>query len=384
MPSKQSLPGMVRRFLRERRPDRGDPEDRRDTDSDRVIDDLFNRLVIDAVGRGADANRIGAALEQATQAAANVLAEQLQADASRMLREHRDFRRGFERRLQQRWGPALDRYEMVRVCCLEAGENFHKGYVQQNNGSDLRHHALTLLHARACLVASEVQSLLSSGHAAGAQTRWRTMYELAVIAFALGSNDPEISERFLLHRLVERYKDATVYQQYCEALGYERFSHEEMAEFQRHHDEVVARFGPPFKNDWGWATPLFPTNPPATLAKLAQMVGLDHFKPWFRLSSHGIHSGATGAMHIRDFYGRGDVMLAGASNGGLADPGNGALICLFQVTSALLIHGGTGGPKAHDLLTLKAIARLLGQAEVTFFEIHRTLEAQEAAIRGGE
>ncbi len=160
-------------------------------------------------------------------------------------------------------------------------------------------------------------------------------------------------------------------------------SDEQMAEFQQQHDEVVARFGPPFKNDWRWAAPLFPANPPATLAKLAQLVGLDHLKPWFRLSSHGIHSGATGAMHVRDFYGRGDVMLAGPSNGGLADPGNGGLICLFQVTSALLIYAGTGGPKAHDLLTLKAISRLLDRAQATFLEIHQALEAQEAAVRAG-
>jgi hypothetical protein len=72
---------MVPRFLRRRRPDRSDPRDRCDTDSDRVIDDLFNRLVVDAVERGIDADRIAAALDHATQAAANVLAEQLQADA---------------------------------------------------------------------------------------------------------------------------------------------------------------------------------------------------------------------------------------------------------------------------------------------------------------
>src|SRR5712691_12402484 len=97
------------------------------------------------------------------------------------------------------------------------------------------------------------------------------------------------------------------------------------------------------------------------------------------VSSHGIHSGATGAMHVRDFYGRGDVMLAGPSNGGLADPGNGGLICLFQVTSALLIYGGTRGPKAHDLLTLKGISRLLDRAQANRKEIHQDLKAQSTA-----
>ena len=51
-------------------------------------------------------------------------------------------------------------------------------------------------------------------------------------------------------------------------------------------------------------------------------------------------------------------MLAGPSNAGLADPGNGTLISLHQVTVALLIHGGSSGPQAQDLLTLKAISKV--------------------------
>jgi Family of unknown function (DUF5677) len=227
-----------------------------------------------------------------------------------------------------------------------------------------------------------VQGLLRSGHAVGAQARWRTLHELAVIAFVLGSHDPEISERFLLHRHVERCKDARQYQQYCAALGYEPFGDAEMEEIRQHRDEVVARYGTPYKYPWGWAAPLLPADQRADFRALEEIAGLEHFRPWFSLSSHGIHSGATGTLHIRDFYGRGDVMVAGPSNAGLADPGNGALISLHQVTTALLLHGGTHGPQPQDLLTLKAIANLLDQAQRTFLEIHHSLEAEEAAIRG--
>jgi hypothetical protein len=319
-----------------------------DSDPGQPITDLFERLVAEAAQRGADGDRIAAALDQATQAAADVLAERLRAGAPRMLREHRKVRRAFERRLHQRWGPALDLYESVRVCCLEAGEDFARRYGQQVDGLDSKLAALTLLHARACLVASEVQSLLSSGHAAGAQARWRTLHEVAVIAFVLGDGDHDLSERFLRHREVERHKDALHYQQYCQALGYPPFSDEQMAEIQHHRDEVVARYGTPYKNDWGWAAPVLPANQQPNFRALEEAVGLQHFRPWFRLSSHGIHSGATGAIHIRDFYGRGTAMLAGPSNAGLADPGNGALISLHQVTVALLVHGGPNGPQAQD------------------------------------
>ena len=194
-----------------------------------------------------------------------------------MLREHRDFRRGFEQRLQQRWGPALDLYECVRVCCLETGEDFQKRQDQQADGGSLKRSALTLLHARACLVASEVQGLLRSGHAAGAQARWRTLHELAVVAFVLGNHDPEISERFLLHRHVERYKDARQYQQYCEALGYEQFGDTEMEEIRQHRDEVVA----PGKVTSVAGSTVTPSRESAvsTLAEMTRLVGMGHAGP---------------------------------------------------------------------------------------------------------
>jgi hypothetical protein len=52
------------------------------------------------------------------------------------------------------------------------------------------------------------------------------------------------------------------------------------------------------------------------------------------------------------------------------------------VTTALLLYGGAHGPEPQDLLTLKAIANLLDQAQRTFLEIHHAIEAEEAAIRG--
>ena len=178
-------------------------------DAHRSIADLFEKLVSEAAERGVDEDKISSALDHATQATADVLTKRLRADAPRMLREHKRFRDTFERRLQQRWSRALDLYECVRVCCLEAGDEFHNRHsTEAGHGNDAKFEALTLLHVRACLVASEIYGLLRTGHAVGAQARWRTLHELAVIAFVLGSQDHDISERFLLHRYAERYKDA--------------------------------------------------------------------------------------------------------------------------------------------------------------------------------
>jgi hypothetical protein len=82
-----------------------------------------------------------------------------------------------------------------------------------------------------------------------------------------------------------------------------------------------------------------------------------------------------------DFYRRGREMLAGPSNFGLADPANGALIALHQVTAALLIHGAPTPPEAEDIITFKAIQVMLDRAERAFLEIHSALEEEEAALQ---
>lgn len=162
-------------------------DDQRDSTARQSVADLFNDLVKQAVASGADNEKIRTALDHATQAAAEAFAENLRSDAPRMLGEHARIQKGFEHRLYLRWRRALDLFEVVRTCCLEAGENF---YMDHRSEIDPKLSALTLLHARACLVASEVQGLLGTGHAAGAQARWRTLHELAVIAFLLSHMSP--------------------------------------------------------------------------------------------------------------------------------------------------------------------------------------------------
>lgn len=341
------------------------------------IGELFDALARQAVERGADQSKIAVALDRATQAAAEELAKRLRANAPNMLRDHARFRKDFEQRLYLRWGPALDLFEAVRTCCLEAGEGF---YMQHRPATDAKLSALTLLHARACLVASEVHGLLRTGHAAGAQARWRTLHELAVIAFLLGSHDTDIAERFLGHRAIERYKDALQYQEHCEVLGYERFSQDKIDSMRSEYDELVVRYGESYKKPWGWAKPLLPSQQTPDFAKLEKLAGLEHFRSWYRLASHTIHSGATGAMHIKGFYGHGDVMLAGPSNAGLADPGSGTLISLYQVTTALIVNSTPGRTEPLDLIQLRAISVLLDEAQAAFLAVHHQLRTEQAEI----
>lgn len=324
------------------------------------------------------ADQLAAAASQATQTAADSIVEQLLHDKQRMLEEHYGLREGFEQRIVEVWGPALDFYQAVYTCCLEAGEEYCNRVVRHARGeNDLRFEALLLQHARACMVASEIHGLLRTGHAVGAQARWRTLHEIVVASTLLGEGDQVLARRFFDHRAIERYKDAEDYQEHCSALGYEPLSAEEFEPIREAYQRAIDDHEKGFSKEWGWARPSLAGADPH-FAALARQAGFAHMRPWYMLATRGTHSGVTGALHVRDLHGRGTVMLAGPSNAGLADPGHAALLSLYQVTMTFILHGSTIPTNADDIALVLAIRRLVDAAGHEFLSAHHDLEAREA------
>jgi hypothetical protein len=346
-----------------------------------VTDRRSLRETIDAaVGRardaGADEDAIADAFAAATRSSAQVVAVELRKRSRRMLTEHRRLRKGFEHRLYEHWRAALDLYYSVLVCSVEAGEAFHSRHSADDiRSADPKFQAMSLLHARACSVGSEIFALLRTGHPAGGQARSRTLHELAVIAVVLGDADLEVSERFLLHRFVDNYRDACAFQESCEALGYEPLTAAEFADVKRLRDDVVARYGSRYARDWGWAQPLLASSVAPSFIALEQLAGLDHFRPHYRLGNHAVHAGAKGATDTVELYGQGVVLLAGTTNAGLADPGIGALKSLVQVSAAYLCNACfPDSPEIEDLIALEAMLHLVTNAEEAFLEADRRMD----------
>lgn len=340
----------------------------------------IEELIVSFLPPDATEADLPAALDYATREAAKQVVERLYQDQPRMLKEHYKRRQGFERRLAQVWGRALDLYETAFTCCLEAGEEFYVRHCGDSSDQhDPKFEALVLLHARACMVASEIHGLMRTGHAVGAQARWRTLHELAVISFILREADEEVAQRFLDHRVVERYKDAQQYQLHCETLGYEKLSNTEFDEIHSQYKRVIDHYGQNFKRDWGWARDGLGGADP-NFAALERVAGLGHMRPWYKLSSHATHAGATGALDTLYHYGNGRVLLAGPTNAGLADPGHAALISLSQVTTALLLQGANKPAIAEDFAALLAIQELVNDAGQEFLAAHRGIEEREARL----
>jgi uncharacterized protein DUF5677 len=322
---------------------------------------------------GATEDEVSEWVKRLTRDSGARLSQVLAQRAPAMARKWRRAQRGFERRLVKRWHKALELFLAVYVSCLEFGAAFSARY---DVAGSYRLQALVRVHGRSCLTASEVYSLLRTGHANGAMARARALHEHAVVAFVLAEGSEVDAERFLEHSVVGNYRRAVEFQRLAEQLGYEPFSELEMERISSEYERACARWGCEFRHQYGWASTLVGSRRP-TFRDLELHVGLDHLRPYYQWYSDAVHAGSKAAATVVT-RGPHSILLAGPSNADLADPGQSAMVSLQQGTSALVLSQKQ--PHVDDLVQLIAVQRLVECAQEAFVAAHRTLEADEASI----
>lgn len=309
------------------------------------------------------------------------LVESLHKGTPQMLAEYRGIRHGFEERLEARWGKAFDLAQMVMVCARELGEEFsHKHSAGAAEENDLVFPVLVRLHARACRVSEEVLALLRAGFGQAAMARWRALHEVAVVASFIKDHGQETAERYLAHEGIEAWRGMREYQQYAERLGEQPFTAHDVQESQQHHDELRAKYGARFEDQYGWANHALAATDPSFAKKkvgfpaIEKAANLDHLRPYYRMASHSVHANPKGITFNPDLLDD-QILLAGASNAGLAEPGHSTLISLVQVTVSLLLsRSGEAAP-----VVLAALLRLSDEAGQAYGDAHNQLIAESPA-----
>ena len=293
-------------------------------------------------------------------------------DASSGLKRHRRDRKGFEKRLNERWKYPLDLLDLVIALSTEAGTEFNRKVRNEAVGSsDAVFEALTRLHAKACQVSGEVLALLRAGFADGAHARWRSLHEISVVASFIREHGQELAERYLLHEKIQQYKLACDYEKFFDRLDFEPLSKETSDNLKVQCDELIARFGDAFKNDYGWAASAIGSHRP-TMSDIEQHVQLDHMRPYYRMASDNVHPNSHGAYFRLGLHSSQDkVLLAGPSNLGLADPGHSTAISLLQVTTNLLVTESI----FDCVVTIKVLSELTNEVGEAFLKVHQELEA---------
>lgn len=287
----------------------------------------------------------------------------------------RDEHEAFARRLHRTWRKPFDLLDIHLEITREAGAAWARRFVGRRMKKAPLVDVIIRLHARSVLVASEVRALLWSGFADGALSRWRTIHELAVVAFFVQQEGIEVAERYLDHLSIDNLKAARGYERAAPLLGHKPLSPAQLARLQRDADKLIARYGEPFGQDYGWAAAALNRKRP-TFADIEGAVQMERFRPYFRLASNTVHAGPKGAFFQLGTMGE-DMVLAGASNAGLDEAARLTALSLTQVTSCLLALK----PGLDSTIWTGVLIDLAGKVEAAFVSTQRRLERQERMAR---
>ena len=307
-------------------------------------------------------------LEYAT---ATLLGE-INKSAKRNLNRNRKRVQGFERRLAKHWRKPLDRLELTIEIAQETGEGV-ADEVASGEVSIEEHtfKALRGIHARACQMSRAILTLLRSGFADDAHARWRSLHELAVVANFIEQHGDEVAERYLLHEVVQQRKLARLYKEYEVRANLEPITQAEIDALDDQCKKLVNRFGKSFTEEYGWAACALKNRQPS-LAEIERATDLDHFRPYYRMASDNVHPNSHGTFYkLGGFSPDLNILLAGPSNLGLADPGHGTALSLTQITAALV-----NTTSSLDTLTeLTVLRQLEDEVGTAFLEAHESAEA---------
>ena len=255
---------------------------------------------------------------------------------------------------------------------MEAGDEFNsefRGDAARSN--DAVFEALTRLHARSCQIASAILTLLRSGYADDAHARWRALHEVSVVSHFISEEGQKVAKRYLLHDGIQRHKLSLKLHKHAESLTEEPLSKEDIDELKLERDMLVSQFSKPFKETYGWAASALGKNRP-TLEDIEESVGLEHWRPYYGMASHNVHANAHGGyfrLGLSDAR-TNEVLLAGPSDMGLADPGHSTAISLCQVTTVLL----TTKPSLDSIVIPKILLKLEQEVGEAFLQVDRELE----------
>lgn len=258
----------------------------------------------------------------------------------------------FEAGLMERWQRPLDELHLLIAISKDYGVAMTEAVrTRQPRTDPISGDILGRLHGRGCQVADEIVLLLSHGFADGAMARWRTLHEIAVTAMFLSGHGEAAAERYAIHDIVEVRKAAHLYQLHCRRLKSKRLSDRELNRTERHYQAALARFGPTFKEQYGWASDALGKAKP-TFADIELGAGVEHLRPYYKLASHNVHANPRGVFFRLGMLKERQMILAGPSDAGLADPGQSAAVSLAQVAAAIC--------RFHPTLDSCVMAKLIG------------------------
>ncbi|MEM0978292.1 MAG: DUF5677 domain-containing protein [Pseudomonadota bacterium] len=315
------------------------------------------------------------AVRSSLEALFEVMPSALEKSSGKTIRTIRKLQRGFEQRCYRRWRKAFELYEVIRGVAAEIGEKHAQEHFSASEDErDYIFAALSHLHPRMLLIASEIDAMLRTGFPDGALARWRTLHEISVVAMFIAQSDPDTARRYIASFQFNAHRAAIQLNEYADRANLSPFSAEEIEAMGSACEALKKDLGRSIGPDYDWAKEAVQKERPK-LFDLEVATGLDHWRPRYRWASQHTHAGhrpSDKLLGMREA--KNPVNLIGASNSGFVDPFSMAATSISVCCAAFFGRR----PTIDSVVALKSIevlSKKLGhvafQLETDTFESHQ-------------
>jgi len=285
----------------------------------------------------------------------------------------------FRENLRGRWGKAIDLSRMLLHVSIDTGEAFQRRLSRSKAKKNRAlKSVLCRLHLRSCQVMSEIICLLENGYADGAMARWRTLYELSAVATVISDGGDDLAERYAAHDAVEAKRELDVFIKHHEELGYAPPTKQAVKHTDQMFNHVISQYGKEFGKPHGWAVGFLGiNNSDPKFSDIEAAAGRSSMRSYYKMASYNVHASPRGLRRRIGTIDQMDLLIAGATNAGIEEPGQNAVFSLTQITCLLF----RPNHKLDDLVTMRGIVMLRDKAVDEFHKAAKKLKRDDRAAK---
>jgi hypothetical protein len=320
--------------------------------------------------------RLPAIIENTSKDAAERLLKTLKQRWPEQAAYERAVLEGFKERLEARWGKGFNLLRMLLIGCRELGEETATQLPRsRSNKKRILRSLLVRLHARACQITTEIVTLIENGFADGAMARWRTLYEVGVVATVIADAGEALAWLYLEHEVVESRFAMDEYDRCHEALGFRPLPKRVRRRVERAFAVAVKTHGADFGKPYGWAAAHLKKKR-VTFRDLEDAAQRSAMRSYYKMASYNVHADTPKSIFSRlGVLGDQSLILAGASDAGFRDPGQNAAITLLQITAVLLSERMSN---LDVMIKMQALTMIRDQIADAFMRADRKLQRDHA------
>lgn len=358
------------------------PDHRR---GNRSITIVFSQADLDGMAEEGKklARKLGRISTKEAGVTADRILENLRARWPAEMARQRDGFSGFRDRLFKDWQVPFSAFGHLITVFRESGAAMtHALAIKRGNTEPFLVDTLQRLHLRACQVALEVQTLIESGFADGANARWRTLHEITITAMFIQEHGETTARSYVDHQVVESWRAVEHMVANRKKLKERIIPKRDRDRLKRRFDALIVKYLKPFGGQYGWAAAAL-GNPNCGFKHIEANVEVGHFRSYYQLASHSVHANPKGAFFTLASMEQSHPH-AGATNFGFSQAGQNASISLYQFTVALMMANVTTDAIVSQRL-VQVLSKEAGAAFVTTqSDLHERYSKAESAQENDE